>query len=61
VGAVQVGGRKGRGAYCVREARLTVVSSFLFIGTREHTTQLDSQYNTLQPPHLVPHLLGYPW
>jgi hypothetical protein len=30
VGSVQVGGRKGRGDYCVREARLTVASSLLF-------------------------------
>jgi hypothetical protein len=29
--------------------------------SNEGTQQHDSQYNTLQPPHLVPLLLGYPW
>jgi hypothetical protein len=29
--------------------------------TQQNTTQHGSQYNTLQPPRLVPVLLGYPW
>jgi hypothetical protein len=53
VGSVQVGGRKGRGTYCVRYARLTV-TSLREVGVAFTITQHDSQYNTLQPPRLVP-------
>jgi hypothetical protein len=53
VGSVQVGGRKGRGTYCVREAPLTVTSS-REVGLASTTTQHDSQYNTLRLPRLVP-------
>jgi hypothetical protein len=58
VGSVQVGRRKGCGAYCMREARLTVASSFLLIVIvmRDHntTTTLSIQYVAATPPRPSP-------